>query len=80
MKEIWNKPSKKYHITNEIDFNSEDVVLGTAYNAICYYSNEESLVITSNETGEVLFQYDGGSVKWMDGDFARALLARFAGR
>lgn len=78
MKEVWNKPSKKYCITNETNYNSEDVVLEAAYNAISYYDNDERLVITSNDTGEVLFEYEHGAVKWIDGDFARKLFTRFA--
>lgn len=77
MKEIINK--KKYRITTNTVYNSEDVGLAAAYNALRYYDNDEGLLITNNETGEVLFQYENGAVKWMDGDFARALLARFAG-
>jgi hypothetical protein len=79
MKETCNKPSKKYCVTTETNFNSEDVLLGAAYNAMRCYDNNESLVITNNETGEVLFQYVNGAVKWMDGDFARKLFTRFAG-
>lgn len=40
------------------------------------------IIITSNETGEVLFHYDHRAIKWMDGDFARVLffLIPLAGR
>lgn len=34
---------------------------------------DEEVVITNNETGEVLFHYDHHAIKWMDVDFARAL-------
>lgn len=76
MKEIINK--RKYCVTTETNINSKDILLGAAYNAMRCYSNEESLLITDNDTGEVLFQYEHGAVKWMDGDFARALFERFA--
>jgi hypothetical protein len=75
MKETCSK--KKYRITTNTTYSSDDVGLFAAYNAIHRYNNDESLLITDNNTGEVLFEYGGGSVKWMDGDFARALLARF---
>jgi hypothetical protein len=80
MKEVWGKSSKQYCITNETNYNSEDVILEAAYNAINYYDKDERLIITSNSTGEVLFEYDGGSVKWIDGDFARKLFTKYTGR
>ena len=37
------------------------------------HGTDEEVIITNNKTGEVLFHYDCHVVKWIDGDFARAL-------
>ena len=33
------------------------------------------LVITSNETGEILFHYENKAVKWIEGEFAKEMLS-----
>ena len=37
------------------------------------HGTDEEVIITDSKPGEVLFHYDRHVIKWMDGDFARAL-------
>lgn len=37
------------------------------------HDTDEEVIITNSKTGEVFFHYDRHVVKWIDGDFARAL-------